>query len=661
MNKTKLVNYFLITISIVLITCFSILLNFVYSIVLTYPFSANAIVAVSLIIYSILGYFILHGIIGLMFERNEGRKTTKFKLPNKAYLIYGISSIAVFSLVLIFALFFFLTYEYFAIRDYFGYLNTHLFSGIIIGGLLSCGFIGYKGLKKYKIKISNSPPIREKRKKPVKEPRKYYTLRKLQVIGLIVIIGSSGMGGLFSIIIFPECYGGTMSFSDPAYLLPSGAHENPDLDLLTGENLTILEAIEKGLWAITKLRQQGGFPMWVEIDGSRFYSDRGFGCPLFPGEFSLQEGTALLAGFYLDMYQIENNSIYLSVAEDAGDALIAVQDEINGGFYYDGRRYEDGTGYQPHPKNYMRSAILDDNVMQSCLEFLLDLYNVTGATKYKTAFEKGFECLNTMEKPQGGWIQRSNYPNNVYFSYVTLNDNTLQDVVLMLLRANEIFPNETKYLEAAKRGCQFLLDVQGNGGSPNQSGWAQQYDDNNQPAWARDFEPPGICSRVTVSAMTALLEMYLATNETKWIDPIPDAIAWLDNSTITWEEDSGNQSGWARLYELGTNIPIHGISFGRGRPPEYGYEVATAGSSWKGDFGVTAFKERYSLFESLGKNITKFKEAEANISISSALSAAQTAMASQTLSGFWILEDKIRAGSCAWALTSMMDYIKLIL
>ena len=74
----------------------------------------------------------------------------------------------------------------------------------------------------------------------------------------------------------------------------------------------------------------------------------------------------------------------------------------------------------------------------------------------------------------------------------------VRDVVLVLLKASEIFPAETKYLEAATRGCQFLLNVQGNGGSSSQLGWAQQYDDNNQPAWARDFEPPAISSRATV-------------------------------------------------------------------------------------------------------------------------------------------------------------------
>lgn len=660
MNKHKNINYFYIILSIGLIVGFSILLSFLYSIVVVYPFSANIVMAISVILYSITSYFIIHGIVGLKFEGNKNRKNKEFKLNDKNYLILGISLILVCSFVLFYSLFFYLSYEFIAIHDYFGYTLTHIFTIIIIGALILYGLLGYKSIKCYKLIKSNTPPNQKNRKKPIKEPNEYFTLRKLQILGVFVIIGASGLVGIVTMIFLPECYWGTIGFSDPAYTLPSGAHENTDLDLLTGENQTILQAIEKGLWAITKLRQQGGFPMWVETDGSKFYSDREFGCPLFPGEFSLQEGTALLAGLYLKMYQIENNSIYLGVAEDAGDALIAVQDEINGGFYYDGRRFADGTGYQPHPKNYMRSAILDDNVLQSCLDFLLDLYNVTGTTKYKTAFEKGFQCLLDVEKPHGGWIQRSNYPNNMYFSYVTLNDNTLLDVVRVLLKAYDIFPAESKYLVAAQRGCQFLLNVQGNGGSTTQLGWAQQYSDDDLPAWARDFEPPAICSLATVSAMTALLEMYLATNDTKWIDPIPNGITWLDNSKISWVEDGVTHNSWSRLYELGTNTPIYGKVLGRGRSPEYGYEPTREGYGWRDDFGVTAFKARYNLLDSLGKNITEFNLAEANVSVSSALSVAQSSMNIQTADGFWLNSEKIRAGNCAAALTNMMNYIDLI-
>ncbi|MFX1298707.1 MAG: pectate lyase, partial [Promethearchaeota archaeon] len=492
-----------------------------------------------------------------------------------------------------------------------------------------------------------------------------FKLRKSQSFFLIGIFICTGITGGLTFFIAPDCYLGEMGFSDPAYNLPSGAHYNTDLDSLTGNNQTILEALEKGLWAITKLRQQRGFPMWVETDGSKFYSDRGFGCPLFPGEFSIQEGTPLLGSLYLEMYKLENNSIYLNVAKEAADALIAVQDEIHGGFYYDGRRYPDGTGYQPHPKNWMRSSILDDAVTQSALELILDVYDVTKEQKYLDAFEKGFQGLCNIEKPQGGWPQRSNYPDYVYFSYVTLNDNALKDVIFLLYKANEIFPAETKYLNAAKRACSFLKDVQGNGGSSFQQGWAQQYNDNNQPAWARDFEPPGMCSFQTVSAMECLLEMYLITNDSSWLDPLPTAIDWLNSSETrtSWKENGATKNGWARLYELSTNRPIFGIVFGKGRlqPYIYNYEDARGGYGWVGGFGVEDFFDRYNLLISFNYNITKFREAEANAtSLSTYFNSAWAAKQSQTTDGFWLSGEKIRAGPCASAIMAMIEYLKRV-
>lgn len=95
MNKHKNINYFYIILNIGLIVGFSILLSFLYSIVVVYPFSANIVMAISVILYGITGYFILHGIVGLKFEGNKTRKNKEFKLNDKSYLILGISLLLV--------------------------------------------------------------------------------------------------------------------------------------------------------------------------------------------------------------------------------------------------------------------------------------------------------------------------------------------------------------------------------------------------------------------------------------------------------------------------------------------------------------------------------------------------------------------------------------
>ena len=661
MNKSKIKHIFYFSFGLALILGLAIIFGLIYPIFLVYSYSFNFALIIFLIILGISIFLIYYGIGGLKWNIRKDSNKESLRLPENFYLNIGIYALFFALFITWFNLLFFL-FDFSAVHDDVGYVLTHMLVVFIIGGNILFFLTSFLALRYHK-KLKISPSSNSDKSNRKRTNLEIFKIRRIQSICVIGVFISMGITGALTYFIFPECYWGEMGFSDPAYELPSGAHYNTALDSLAGDNKTILEALERGLWAITKLRQQGGFPMWVETDGSHFYSDRGFGCPLFPGEFSIQEGTPLLGTLYLEMYKFENNSIYLDVAKDTADALLAVQDEIYGGFYYDGRRHEDGTGYQPHPKNWMRSTILDDDVTQSALEFLLDMYNLTKEQKYLDAFEKGFEELCDIEKPQGGWPHRSNFQNFMYFSYITLNDNLMKDVVFLLYKANQIFPGESKYLDTAKRACDFLKNVQGNGGSAFQKGWAQQYYDNNQPAWARTFEPPAICSFQTVSAMEMLLEMFLITNDTSWLEPLPAAINWLNSSDtrISWQDGGTTKTGWARLYELETNKPIYGIENGKGtlQPYVYNYEDARGGYSWLGDFGVETFFNRYNLLVSLNYNITEFREAKASaVTLTSAFNSAWAAKESQTSDGFWLNEEKIRAGSCASAIMAMITYLK---
>ncbi|GAB4317329.1 MAG: hypothetical protein Kow0069_20010 [Promethearchaeota archaeon] len=493
--------------------------------------------------------------------------------------------------------------------------------------------------------------------------RRYTTLRKWQATGLLALVVLAGVPAAL-LASGPRCYGGScLGFSDPAWDLPEGPHYNAALDDPVRVNQTLLAATEKALRALTTIRQAGGFPMRVTPDGCTWAGDRGFGCPYFPGEFSIQGGTPLLAGLFLDFYAVEPDPRYLRVATEAADALLAVQDSESGGFYYDGRRRPDGTGYQPHPLNSRRATILDDHVTQDALDFLLDVYLVTGNETYREALWRGFDCLDAMEKPGGGWPQRSNYPADAYESLVTLNDDALREVVFLLLKAHAAFPGDSRFLAAAERAGLFLKRVQGAGGAPYQAGWAQQYDDDDQPAWARSFEPPAICSKQTVSAMECLLELYLVTGNASWLEPIPAGVAWLrmDNTTVGVDED-GNPV-YARLYELGTNRPIYGVDGGKWSDVKYVYDLSQAreGYSWQGGYGVRGFLERWDLLVSLGYDRAAYStQVNAPRSLASALGRALEAVTSQTPDGFWLDEQgNVRDSECASALSKLVEYLEL--
>ncbi|MBD3185692.1 hypothetical protein GF325_02595 [Candidatus Bathyarchaeota archaeon] len=468
----------------------------------------------------------------------------------------------------------------------------------------------------------------------------------------------------------PTCFNGNHGFSDPPYNLSevqSGTHFETGLDNGGIVNQTLLDGLEKAMWAMTKLQSQGGFPMESLQNGSEMYSDRGESCPLHPGEFSMQGGTPRIAQVYLAMYELEPNPIYLQVATRAAEALLAVQDNVNGGFYYDGRRYPDGTGYQPHPRNYRRAAIFDDNVMQSCLNFLLDIYNATGNSTYRDAAVEGFDYLFELEIEGGGWPQRSNYKEDEYPSYVTLNDGCMEDIIMVMLKAYNLL-GDSRYLEAVERAARFLINVQGNGRGSNsiQMAWAQQYNRSNVPSWARAFEPPAFCSSQTGAAIRMLMETYLYTGNESYLDPIPAAIAWLNdiNTTIrnTWEDPS--EFVWARLYEPETNRLIVGNRNNQRTGPIYYYDYVPSrdfGYSWIGTYSLNSTMDKYDiLVNTFSKNITEYLAWRSTPTPPSE-GSAKNAMDGMTDDGFYLDGDGMIDDSsfCSKAYT-MINYFKSV-
>ncbi len=492
---------------------------------------------------------------------------------------------------------------------------------------------------------------------PPARPRSFNratTVTSFQALALLAVLIAGSTTFLVTYLAEPSnCFSGNHEFSDPAYDIEqvlAQSHYNTRLDNATITNQTVLESLERGLWAMTTLQSAGGFPMEAKLDGSEFYGDRGSGCPYYPGEFALQGGTPKIASVYVEMYKVEPNPVYLSIATAAAEALLAIQDETNGGFFYDGRRYPDGRGYQPHPMNERRAAIFDDNVMQSCLTFLLDMYDVTGNTTFKDAAIRGIDYIFELEKTGGGWPQRSNFLPNEYPSYITLNDDCMQDIVNVLLKAHSLLGNAS-YLEAAERAGQFLIRVQGNGGSTLQQGWAQQYNDD-QPAWARKFEPPTMCAADTQQAIEILMDLYLATENETYLDPIPAAISWLNNTNTTIlidtiDPDSEDYTPgtyvWSRLYELHTNRMIVGNRNGgpNGNPPFF-YEynkTRDTGYSWFGNYGINGtINDYYTLVNDFNKNVTEFIAwRDAPSSLSSLLGSAQGAVERQhAASHLWL-------------------------
>lgn len=136
---------------------------------------------------------------------------------------------------------------------------------------------------------------------------------------------------------------------------------------------------------------------------------------------------------------------------------------------------------------------------------------------------------------------------------------------------------DKRFSNAAQRGGEFLMLAQ----LPEpQPAWAQQYNYQMEPAWARAFEPPAVCAGESGGVVRTLGRLYLETGDAKFLKPIPAFIAWTQRSQL-------GSNRWARLYELETNKPIYGD-----RDGEIHYTVAEIsperqrGYSWQSDFGL---------------------------------------------------------------------------
>ena len=289
---------------------------------------------------------------------------------------------------------------------------------------------------------------------------------------------------------------------------------------------------------------------------------------------------------YLAAYQSCGDEWLLDAAKETADALIRTQ-FVSGGWdshiEFDPQertKYAYRVDAAQVGKRRRNTTTFDDNKTQSATTFLMRLDQQLNF-KNDRLHEAVTYALDAAIKAQyanGAWPQRYNgssdsdsddsrkqtqpvkasfpktwprsYPKEKYDHFYTLNDDTISDLIAMMLDAWEIYGDD-RYLESALRGGDFLLLAQ----LPEpQPGWAQQYDRKMQPAWARKFEPPAITGSESQAAMRTLMLLYRRTaaktqNADRFLQPIPRAIEYYRSSLL----DDGKL---ARFYELGSNRPL---------------------------------------------------------------------------------------------------------
>lgn len=336
---------------------------------------------------------------------------------------------------------------------------------------------------------------------------------------------------------------------------------------------------------VDRVSTEGGYHYFYAEDLSYGRSESAEG----PTQIEYQrEATPVVTLAYLDAYDATGDGLFLDAARKAGEAYLRGQ-LCSGGWDYLGefdpqkREQYQYRGDGNCSRDARGVTNLDDNVTQSALRVLMRLDRALDFrdTRIHDAVVFALDKLIEAQYPIGAWPQRFSappdptkfpvkrasypvtwdrtWPGPVYQQHYTFNDNSISDAIDVMLEAARIY-GEPRYLASAEKGGQFILLAQ----MPEpQPAWAQQYDADMHPAWARVFEPPAVTGGESQGIIRTLLALYRETGERKYLEPIPRALAYLRRSILPPSQHQSevrervHGAVLARFYELRTNRPLY--------------------------------------------------------------------------------------------------------
>jgi hypothetical protein len=382
-------------------------------------------------------------------------------------------------------------------------------------------------------------------------------------------------------------------------------------------------SLSRGIDFFYSTNVNGGYVFYVTPDLSQRWGEG----PAGPNTVKVQPpGTPAVGQAFLRAYKTTGNETALTAALDAAQALIRGQNR-NGGWGPTINFSDLGD----------ETVSFDDNQTQSAVSFLMALDQEVDDQNLSTAVRQAIEMMISAQLDNGGWPQK--YPGRGnYHDFATFNDGGINDCIRVMIEAYQLYSGDEETENSLRKAAQFIKISQL---PPPQSGWAQQYNEFLQPAWARTFEPPAVCPAVTVRNIDTLIDLYLALGDRTLLHPIPDALRWLEEVRL----DNGK---WARFVELGTGKALY---YDRQRirmdsMAELHPERRT-GYRYETDLQVPlqAGKRRYEKALQLGRDGLRAAETptlsdqEVASRLESLATTVKAIIASQDSSGAWITRD----------------------
>ncbi len=382
-------------------------------------------------------------------------------------------------------------------------------------------------------------------------------------------------------------------------------------------------SLKKGVSFFHSINAHGGYVYYVTPDLSMRWGES----PADEHVIEVQPpGTPAVGLSFLKAYQTTGDSKALEAAKDAAYALINGQNK-NGGW--------DHTIDFKDLSN--ETVSFDDDQTQTAVSFLMALDQEIDDPKLDAAVKKSLDMMIRTQMDNGGWPHKWPEQGN-YHDYATFNDEGINDCLRVMMEAYQYYGNNESVEKSLRKAARFMMISQL---PPPQPGWAQQYNEYLQPAWARTFEPASLCPSVTIKNINSLIDLFLVLDQGTLLEPIPDALLWLNDIRL--------ENGlWARFVEIGTNKSLY---YDRGRirvnsveelHPErrtgYGYETNIAAQIERGT-------KRYQMAIELGRegllkaeNPPKTMES-ATRRLAELEGQVQQIIDSQAKNGGWITKD----------------------
>jgi PelA/Pel-15E family pectate lyase len=317
---------------------------------------------------------------------------------------------------------------------------------------------------------------------------------------------------------------------------------------------------------VEEVSYNGGYVWYYLPDFSRQWGEM----EAYPTMIWVQSpGTVSMGDIFLDAYHATGDEYYYSAAEKAAAALIWGQQKEGGWNYmidFAGDRSLK-QWYSTIGKNgwrleefqhYYGNSTFDDGVSSGAARFLLRIYLEKMDPKYMPPLDRAIGFILESQYPLGGWPQRYPLKHDFskngrpdYSSYYTFNDEVIEANINFLVLCY-LTLGKPEYLDPIMRGMNCYIISQHSSG-----GWGQQYNENLEPAGARTYEPRALLPSTTYQNAMALLDFYELTGERKYLDHVPMALAWLEETRLPESQTQGGRYTHPAFLDPDTNKPIY--------------------------------------------------------------------------------------------------------